>query len=888
MFSGFRSVVENLAQPQPHPTHSGRSESQDFSPERSEHQQHARAASASFDLSSVAQSTGHLAESAFSNLRKSLAAQRAFAATSPTPAAGGSRNMSPQPDRELRAVTKLTLEDRLRASFAIGEASGSTTPDHLSQAPSPRPALPPTPAPDRVMSPTSMPLPDSPVASPTPDIGLTSPSPLTLSTPPIVDDPPSEKSGANIELNESDRSTSISKERDIRIDISPVRIRYAEADIPLPLFSPGPTNLSASQSSHSAQSDIYPQVDGVVDGLRTTLSSLEKQFAGASTSLDELRTTQDAVNAVLLDLTPIAQVSDVKGLRDHLQNLNLQQNLSQDEIKRLNNKLRSYDDRIEELRDTHRLESRSQTELVDSLRKQLEEAEALLKAACSSTTQAEDESRKRQAELDQARTEAQKLRDNVKEEEEKRGKAISLLKTVRQKLVKAEKDRDDAAREASTLREKEKAEKEKETAEKAKLEKEIEDVRVEKERDISGLKVHFDRELAAMKDRFEKEFSVRKGQLEYEACLSKGKLLIYAGDGYKLTGIKAIHQKEVAVKNAKTQALENSVRSLNSERDSLFDQLQMRQAELESSQSMLESLQSGTSELQFQLRESTERSALLVEELADARRELEYRDLRPSVSADDSAHARAALEAKYETKIGELSARLNEIEKDRNETEIALSRNLQQKTQEIEMLRKLADNSAQSKGISEEEVLSLKQEIDGLQHQLATCKEQLSDLDRQKDRVNELEARLQKQFDDFSTRAEQYERDVAEAREREAQIRASNKTLREELRKVQSSAALLEKQRNPGVGYWSTMTRHDNSSEARLSSPTASTSDVASLSRIGSPTPTQNDEEINLEYLRNVILQFLEHKEMRPHLVRVLSIILHFTPQETRRLIAKV
>jgi hypothetical protein len=41
------------------------------------------------------------------------------------------------------------------------------------------------------------------------------------------------------------------------------------------------------------------------------------------------------------------------------------------------------------------------------------------------------------------------------------------------------------------------------------------------------------------------------------------------------------------------------------------------------------------------------------------------------------------------------------------------------------------------------------------------------------------------------------------------------------------------------------------------------------------------------QYLRNVILQFLEHKEMRANLVRVLSVILHFTPQETRRLVAK-
>ena len=43
-----------------------------------------------------------------------------------------------------------------------------------------------------------------------------------------------------------------------------------------------------------------------------------------------------------------------------------------------------------------------------------------------------------------------------------------------------------------------------------------------------------------------------------------------------------------------------------------------------------------------------------------------------------------------------------------------------------------------------------------------------------------------------------------------------------------------------------------------------------------------------LQYLRNVILQFLEHKEMRANLVRVLSVILRFTPQELRRLNAKL
>ena len=82
-------------------------------------------------------------------------------------------------------------------------------------------------------------------------------------------------------------------------------------------------------------------------------------------------------------------------------------------------------------------------------------------------------------------------------------------------------------------------------------------------------------------------------------------------------------------------------------------------------------------------------------------------------------------------------------------------------------------------------------------------------------------------------------------------------TLREELRKVQSSAALLERQRNPGVGYWS-----NSSTDTRTSISSDPPSRVASPV-LAPPVQTRNDEEINLEYLRNVILQFLENKEMR-------------------------
>ena len=79
---------------------------------------------------------------------------------------------------------------------------------------------------------------------------------------------------------------------------------------------------------------------------------------------------------------------------------------------------------------------------------------------------------------------------------------------------------------------------------------------------------------------------------------------------------------------------------------------------------------------------------------------------------------------------------------------------------------------------------------------------------------------------------------------------------------MQSSAALLERQRNPGVGYWSTVTRQE-ANDRRQSISSQSDQAPSQSPRSGSPAPTKSDEEVNLEYLRNVILQFLEHKEMR-------------------------
>lgn len=165
----------------------------------------------------------------------------------------------------------------------------------------------------------------------------------------------------------------------------------------------------------------------------------------------------------------------------------------------------------------------------------------------------------------------------------------------------------------------------------------------------------------------------------------------------------------------------------------------MRQAELESSQSHLESLQSSTTELQFQLREATERIGALMEELVDARNEQDYRGLRPSASSEESSRMLSAAEAKYEAKLTELNSKITAIEKERNETEATLNRNLRQKMQEADTLRRVVDSSARTKEDAEHSIAQLKQETERLSQEIIIYQKQAHASEQHSERVVELE-----------------------------------------------------------------------------------------------------------------------------------------------------
>ncbi|GJE87588.1 GRIP domain-containing protein [Phanerochaete sordida] len=994
MFSQWRHAVENtLTQHSPKPSQDGTSSEEG-------------ATRGSLDAASIRQSLSsptQLADSALSTLRKTLATQRPA-----SPVSKGS------PPAEGQPRSRTTLEDRLRAKFAIGDASNGTSPalstrSTPSSTPTPAGDHPLSPAPPdaqsseavEVKSPKSIPLPDSPTAAPTIFAPVarvpegSHPLASELEAPPslALDEPESQVDSAPVSAPATEDSVSNSQDQDqdhgpdeqAVLDALEVHVtspspnppaedplhalsqfasqdtdsslpsaaepqesvvtaeqeetkaepsRDAASEDPpaiAPLTSVDEEETAASSQDHSGTPehgaatedaseaspdettvdpsteqegsaepvttapDVVPSLseegpptepvadetsshnqDEVaegssvadIEGLQERLKLVEQRFTDVSTSFKRLQAEKAAADRILRELTPVETIAEADGLRDFLQNMNMKTEMAQDEIKRLSGKLTRQEERIEEMRDIHRLESKSQSDQIRKLRGELDEAEALLKANQNSTTRLEEQVSKQKAELERLHAETEKTKASVKDEEEKRVKAVSLLKTVRQKLVKAEKERDDATREVHSLKDREKEEREKDRLERQKLQDEIHKVNEEREVAVQGLRAQFDKEVAGLKDKYEKEISALRGQYELDVIT-----------------LKSVHSRETETSNSRIADLEGSVRILTTEKDDIFDQLQMRQAELESSQSHLESLQSQTVELQYQLRESNDRIALLSDELAEARKE---RTLKPESGppSEEVTRLLSATEAKYETRIADLRRQLTAVERERDEGEALFSKRLAEKAKEVEELQALVNLSAKGREQEGENVAALQKEIDSLREASKMREQLIAELQAEAQRIPELEAIAQAQLANVKTKIAALQQQLEESKTREAQMRAHNKTLREELRKVQSSAALLERQRNPGVGYWAA--KPDGSAETR--SPTSSVSDLPqdSSPRPSSPSTGKSDEEVNYEYLRNVIMQFLEHKEMRPHLVRILSTILRFTPQETRRLIAKV
>ncbi|KAK2461858.1 hypothetical protein APHAL10511_006321 [Amanita phalloides] len=734
-------------------------------------------------------SSTQLAESALNNLRKSIAAQRG-------------QNASPVP-RTPSSSKKLSLEDRLRASLAPGDVKQSAPPIPNSQ------NAPSLADPQHIsssshvstcVSPRLIPLSDSPLLSPELEKPLED---IIAQTSNVIQEYVQDRSKAML-MNENEDCPNI--------------------------FSDG-----------IEQTDI--------ESLQERLKQVERRFLDVSESFKKLQANKAAVDDVLHDLTPLQTADDTVALCHYLKSLISKNSSYEDDINNFQAKVQKQEQHIQDLSEKHNSELLSQQEANERLKSQLNEAEALFKASQQASSEVQEgvhkqdnESQKLQADLEQAKNAA-------REEEEKRVKAISLLKTVRQKLVKTEKEREEALKEVTSLKQREQGDKEKEQAEKLRLQEELNIAKADKEKANAKIKAQSDKELGVLRERYDKELSVLKGQYELESVT-----------------LKASHSNELSSKASQIATLGTSLNNITRDKNQMFDQLQMRQAEVESVQSHLESLQNQNAELQYQLREAQDRIALLTYDLQEAQREHESRSHQVTTSPEEVARLLSSMELKYEAKIAEIKIQLRQVETERNDRESDWSRKVRDRAKEVDDLRNLLEKSARTWDDHEKLVGDLRAEKDQLQEEARLSQQQITDLISAQELMESIEKSAKEREIELTSKMKNLEQQIEEAGIREAHLRVSNRTLREELRKVQSSVTLLERQRSPGIGYRPTRTDESAPIDSRSSIQSDTTSRANSPVPLQNVQPAKNEEDINLEYLRNVILQFLEHKEMRPNL----------------------
>jgi len=191
----------------------------------------------------------------------------------------------------------------------------------------------------------------------------------------------------------------------------------------------------------------------------------------------------------------------------------------------------------------------------------------------------------------------------------------------------------------------------------------------------------------------------------------------------------------MGLKNAQIDRLERSNQSLSAEKDNLFDQLQIRQAEVESAQSLLEVLQSQNTELQYQVREKDGRISILNEELSDSRQGQRFGSSDPSTSPEEVAKLLAAADARHEAKLSVLKQKLASMEAERVEVESEWRRKVEAKVQEAQRWKSVVDTASQSRQVDDDRMQDLQAEMEKLRSAARTRDHEVSQLREQIERL---------------------------------------------------------------------------------------------------------------------------------------------------------
>ncbi|KAF9337283.1 hypothetical protein BG006_005494 [Podila minutissima] len=319
-------------------------------------------------------------------------------------------------------------------------------------------------------------------------------------------------------------------------------------------------------------------------------------------------------------------------------------------------------------------------------------------------------------------------------------------------------------------------------------------------------------------------------------------------------------------------------------KSSLQDQIQRLKAELKALQATLDNSETQLAEYKHLLAESRDRADTLEELTSIARRVAETK-----VTEFEAMVARVT---QLEISLSQAQEEIEEVKSSREIEFVEARMEAEKDIAELQALAETGDQEiARLKDVEEEHMAM----IEDLEKERDSSKERIGVLELDVCKLNELKEQLELDLNTEKSLVQDQkalEQQAEECKNRECHLRTLNKTLKDEIRKLQKQIPGYSPQPSPSLHspYTSGFpaTPMPGNVSANCTGPRA-----MSLSSLMTPPGTprfsrplfQNapDEDVNIEYLKNVMLSFMEHKERRIQLVPVVAQMLRLTPEETKR-----
>lgn len=334
-------------------------------------------------------------------------------------------------------------------------------------------------------------------------------------------------------------------------------------------------------------------------------------------------------------------------------------------------------------------------------------------------------------------------------------------------------------------------------------------------------------------------------------------------------------------KMASLQLLKNK---LTLERDAAQEELQLGKAKFASSYSLMESQQEQTIDMQHRLRESIEHQEAMEDELSEAQRQLTERGRE----AETLRRLLSEIEGGQESRLREMRERMDSAISERDKAEDEAAFLGKKRAREVEDLKeRLLDiERTQRKLVLE------KQDLTALNETLQKAAEQARidrgaserDAKEMRDTMSELSQSMREAESQISTLEgdrEALRAAIKESTNKIDRLTADLHAKDDLLNKLRTERAhLLDRQepfQSPLQARRTSHQRTDSMSSVPGSPSLLRSPSMQSISLAERP---REKSEVDREYIKNVLFQFLEHKEKRKYLMPAISKLLLLSKQQ--------